>query len=124
MNFDTLGAGLQGLTKKDLEAGVLDPAEFQVGENMVECRIFGILDERSLRDDTMLVVKYDSDFERDADGNITSDDDTDVWRWYQFRIRRKNAIKYFISIEGMQALDLEEDPSTSEGDGVLTMSIS
>lgn len=118
VDLERLKTGLQGLTRKDLEAGILDPAEYLEGERKIGSRVFAILDERSLTDDTMLVAKYDLNFERDAKGSLRPDDDTDVWSWHTLRVRRKKALKQLISIEGMPISNVL-DPDTVDQEGVV-----
>ena len=127
--LDALGTSLIPINTKVKEAGLISP-EVLDDRGDIDMFMFGVLDHRSSKDHTMLLVKREYDFSRDENGQIIPPDwgepEEDVAGWHTLRIYFQGAISNFASFTINHIADFKDGGGCYDDAGVFryTQSIS
>lgn len=110
-DLEALGTSLKPINQKITEAGVLT-RELLEANGMVDMHLFGVLDDRSNKDQIMLLVKREYDVPRDAEDQIIrpewGEPEEDVLTWQTLRVYFDNAMEVFMSFTIAHITDFKD----------------
>lgn len=119
--LEALGTSLSGINTKIKKAGIIAPETLDA-KGVVATGMFGVLDDRSVKDQTMLLVKEEYDFARGAEGQIIRPDwgesEEDQLTWQTLRIYFDDAIGTFASFLFNHVTDHKESGDCYDEAGV------
>ena len=117
-SIEDLGPSTGDITSKLIESGVMSEKTLE-DMHGVAALLFGILDERSNDDQTMLLVKEDYDFSADTDTEPESSEPEDeLLGFHTMRIRFKGAAGTFDAFQLRNLPEIKDNPDSCDEHGV------